>query len=252
MLHGLYMSTAGALVEEVRQDVIANNLANVNTAAYKSGTAIFRERLDEARENTHLDHRPHPVLDRLGGGVFLDEVHYSIEDGPLEPSGNPFDVALQGEGYFAVSRGGATFYSRDGRFQRAADGTLTTGSGRFALLDERGRPLRIPEGEVVFGGGGEVLVGGESVGRLRIVGGAAPGHFERIGDTLFRFTGEGEPEPAPAVVHQHFVERSDVNPIGEMVRLIQSQRAYETNMRMVRIQDSTLERAVNQLGQVQA
>ncbi len=250
MLYGVYLSTAGALAEEARQDVIANNLANINTPGFKGDTAVFRARLAEAMEKSSAaKNQRSPILDQVGGGVLLDEVSYTGMNGPLEPSSSPLDLALQGNGFFRVSDGAEEYYTRDGRFNRSADGLLATDDG-LRVLDDRGRPLRLPLGELRAGERGDLTVEGASIGRLGLSGSLDYRQFEKVGATLYRYRGAGAPPGAAPTVRQYFLERSTISPIQEMVRMIQSQRAYETNMHMIRIQDTTLERAVNSIAKM--
>lgn len=266
MLNGIYLNTAEALVEEIRQDVIANNLANIGTAGFKPDTAVFRARLREALEDpSESRFGEDALLGELGGGVFLDEVTYSRQNGALEPSSNPFDLGLDGDGFFVVAPGGTgganaaddvgdsdgtRFYTRDGRFRRAPDGLLTTLDGRFSVLDRQGGTIRVPNGVFEVRGDGEVLVDGESLAFVEIAGSLDPERFEKVGAGVFRSVGGGDPPRATATVRQGFLERSAVGPVQEMVRLIHSHRAYEMNMQMIRMQDSTLARAVNDIGRL--
>jgi flagellar basal body rod protein FlgG len=253
MLHGVYVSTAGAFVEQARIDVIANNLANANTNAYKTSTAIFRRRLEEASEDVHVGHRSDPVQDAIGGGVFLDEVSYSHATGPLQVSSDAFDVALDGDGFFAVSDGQQTLYTRDGRWRRSPDGFLTLAHQNVRLLDASGRPIAIPEGKFQVDERGAVTVDGLEFGSVGLWGSLDPGRFQRLGEGLYRYTGEpGGLEAAEPEVRQNFRELSDVNPVREMVRLVESQRAYEINMQMLKIQDGSLQQAVSQIARVTA
>ncbi len=253
MLHGIYLSAAGALIEEVRQAVIANNLANSSTDGYKSDSVSFRRRLAEAREDLipgagGLD----AGLDGLPGGVFLDEVAFSRSQGAIVPTGDSFDLALRGDGFFVVGDGRQLLYTRAGSFRRNAAGDLVTADGRFKLLGVDGNPVSVGAGEVRVGSRGEISVNGRPAGRLLVAGGLDPARFDKAGGNYFRYLGEGLPPAAAAEVIQGSLEVSDVSPVNEMVRLIQSHRAYEANLQMARIQDSTLARAASDLPRVTA
>lgn len=250
MLYGIYLNTAGAWVEESRQDVIANNLANVNTVGFKKGQALFRERLNEAKEDLQVGWKSHPLLDRLGGGVFLDEVAYSSSDGSLEYTSSDLDFALQGDGFFTLRDRltGETRFTRDGRFQRDPEGTLTTIDGRFDVMNVEDEPIRLLPGEVVVDADGTIAVNGEAGGRLKLVGSLSDLDFTRTSGGRFQYRGDpaslAEVNP---LVRQQYLERSNVNPVQEMVQLIQSGRAYEANMRMIQMQDGTLQQGVSQI-----
>ncbi len=253
MLYGMYLSAGGALVEEARQAVIANNIANSGTAGYKSDAASFRKRLTEAREGTAgSGARPDPLLEGLSGGVFLDEISFSRQPGPLFATGNPLDLAIRGDGFFAVSDGQRTLYTRSGSFRLNAAGELVTADGRFRVLGVDGRPIRLGPGKVEVGPRGTITVDGRPAGRILVAGKLDPSLFEKTGGSYFRYLGSGNPPASAAEVAQGHLEGSDVNAVGEMVKLIQSHRAYEANLQMVRIQDSTLGRSVNELGRITA
>src|ERR1041385_2808449 len=114
MLYGMYLSAAGAMVEDARQGVIANNLANASTAGFKADTAVFRKRLAEASERPGSGASSPPLGD-LSGGVFLDQVAFSRAPGSISATSNPFDMALRGDGFFAVSDGARSEERRVGK-----------------------------------------------------------------------------------------------------------------------------------------
>ncbi len=252
MNYGMYLSAAGALVEQARQDVIANNLANGNTIGYKQESAVFSERLTEAIERNDFRFEVNPVLERIGGGLFLDEIAFEKENGEFtRSSDNPFHVALQGNGLFAVTDGESTYYTRAGNFQRGPDGSLLTADGKYRVLNVEGKPIRIPENEegasnIAIDAKGVIRVGRQTIDRLKVVGDLQPGDFIKTGDNMFQARPGVEPAPSPGTcVHQHFLERSSVNPLREMTGLIESYRSYEANLRMLRTQDETLGKTVN-------
>ncbi len=254
MNYGIYLSAAGALVQDTRQSVIANNLAISLTTGFKPDRAVFSARLTEALERNDFRFDVNPVLERLGGGVFLDEIVFSKVPGEITRSSNPFHLALQGEGFFAVTDGASTYYTRAGDFQLGPDGSLLTADGQYRVLNDEGEPIRI-DGEgasnVTIDTEGVIWVGGVGVARLKIAGRLDPTQYEKVGDNLYRARPGAEPVPAPgASVHQFMLEGSAVQPIKEMVELIRSYRAFEANMRMLRIQDETMGKTVNQVAKL--
>jgi len=254
MDYGMYLSAAGALVEDARQGVIANNLANSVTAGFKPDRAIFSARLTEAREQNDVRSDINPVLERLGGGLFLDEVSPTNRQGAYTRSSNPFHVALRGDGFFAVTDGASTCYTRAGNFQLGPDGSVLTADGGHRVLSVEGQPIRL-EGEgasnVTIDDQGVMWVGERRIAQLKIVSCGDPADFVKMGDNLFQARPGVDPAPAPGTrVQQFLLEDSAVVPIEEMVALIKSYRAFEANMRMLRMQDESLGKAVNDVAKL--
>jgi flagellar basal-body rod protein FlgF len=247
MLYGMYLSAAGAIVEETRQAVIANNIANASTPGYKADTAVFRQRLTEAEKT--LEAARGGGWDGQTGGVFLDRVEYTRSRGPFIPTGQPLDMALKGDGFFTVTDGTQVLYTRAGNFARSPDGYLVTANG-WKVLGTDGKPIRLPPGEVKVGTDGALRVGGRPAGKILVAGSLDPAQFEKVGENTFRYLGTGSPAPVKAEVLQGFLENSSVGTVGELTSLIGSQRAYEANLQMARIQDESLGRATNELGRV--
>ena len=133
----------GMLNDMYKLDLISNNLSNVDTVGYKKDVAAFKTYMDRmmfsnASDNPFNNLHPIGVLE---GAVVLDEVKPVITQGPLEYTGNPYDIAINGEGFFVVDRNGATLYTRAGNFKRNAEGFLVTGRGDF-VLSENGNKIK--------------------------------------------------------------------------------------------------------------
>ncbi len=246
----MYLSAAGALIQDARQAIIANNIANASTTGYKSDEASFGQRLTEARARGEAARGAGAVQEDLTGGLALSGVEFSRTQGTLNPTGNPLDLALRGDGFFAVTDGRQVLYTRAGNFALNTKGELVTADGRYKVLGADGKPIRVGPGDVKVAADGTVQVGGRPSGRLLVAGSLDPALFRKVGGTNFRYVGSGQPAAAKAEVVQGFLEASDVSPVSEMARLIGCQRAYEANMQMARIQDITLGRGVSEAGRV--
>jgi flagellar basal-body rod protein FlgG len=254
MIYGMYLSAAGALVEDARQGVIANNLANSTTAGFRPDAVTFSARLTEAQERNDYRFDVNPVLERLGGGVFVDDIAFSKRSGAYTRSANPYHVALAGDGYFAVTDGASTTYTRAGNFQLGPDGSMVTADGGYRVLDVAGQPIRI-EGEgasdVTIDKRGVIWVGETRAAQLSVMGSVDPTAFVKVGDNRYAARPGVVPAPTPApTVHQFLLEDSAVNAVGEMVELIKSYRAFEANMRILKLQDETVGRTVNDVGKL--
>ena len=251
MLNGLYLSAMGAKVQDARADVAAHNLANVNTPAFQRDQAVFRLRLAASEERPELASCGEPRYEKVGGGVFLARIASLDEPGPLEETGQPLDVAIEGEGFLKVlSRDGASFFTRAGNLRRDDEGFLVTADGRYRVQGEGGGDLELPAGSVDINASGEIFSRGALVGKIGVVLPADPGRLRKQGDNLWTADGLVEEVPAPGRLLQGFREGSSVESVREMTEMIQAQRAYELNLRALRTQDETLGRAVNDVGRL--
>jgi flagellar basal-body rod protein FlgG len=255
MIRGIYTASSGMQVEALRQEAIANNLANLNTAGFKKDMATI-----SARENMHLKRTNNPVdkgplagtaklgIGDLGTGVLLDRFVKNFEQGDLRETENPLDMALQGEGFFTVQGAdGEKLYTRAGDFVRDGQGRLADKSGRL-VLGQNG-PITIPDGKFQVGTDGTVSIDGRTYDQLAIVKFANPDNdLSKVGDTLFRNESGVPPQPANPEVAQGMLEGANVNSVREMVEMITCLRQYEANQKALTSQDETLSKAVNEIG----
>lgn len=255
MTYGLWLSAGGLLVNEYRQAVGANNLANADTVGFKHDLAIIRQRRVESQASPEGARFGHSVFDRLSGGNWVQPTLHSFRQGDLISSSNPKDLAIQGEGFFAVSDGTTISYTRDGRFttNRASELVMVTGDGRQRLLDTSNRPIRlIPDaGEPVIASDGTVTQGETVVGRIQIAEFSDRQKLRKVGSNLFIATEGEKPHRATrSMVRSGFTERSTVNPMEALASIVEVSRAYQLNATMITLQDQTLGRAVNTVGRI--
>ena len=264
MWRGLYTAASGMITETTRTAVIANNLANVNTTGYKLDRAIDREfapmlirRINDTTRNKITDFkefsldRRAPVVGTLGLGSYTEEIATDHAQGALMTTGNPYDVAISGEGYFMVETPEGVRYTRNGNFYRAANGNLVTSDGRN-VLNAQGRPINIPATAtgVIVHQRGEIYADGLLVDTLGFVQFADRRAVLKQGDSLY-YTQEGvRPTPATGIIEQGVLERANANVISEMVELINNYRVYEADSRAVTTQDAMLDRSVNEVGRL--
>jgi flagellar basal body rod protein FlgG len=249
VLYGLYLSGSGARVENVRQDVIANNLANADTVSFKRQLAIFRERLPEVKEDNHLAQTSIAMLERIGGGAMMEGTFTQFAQGPLQKTGGSLDVALTGPGFMVVGNGQEQFLTRDGRIEPGQDGELMV-AGKPVLGVGRS-PIRIdPQKPVEIAPDGSIRQGEKTVGRLLTVNVGEPEKLQAHGKGLYRLPADGRTQPAQTLVRQGYLEQSAVQPLKELVALIESQRTFEANINMMKFQDTTLGRLVNDVPRV--
>lgn len=249
MIYGLYLSASGVLANSYRQDVIANNLANSETVGFKRDLATFRERLTEAQER-RMDPRTNSneLLEGLGGGITIGGGGIDTAQGELESTGNNLDVAIQGNGYFAVRDGAKTYLTRNGNFQADRQGRLITNGGQ-QVLDEKQKPIVLTApGPAEVANDGTISQNGQAVAKIGVFAPADASQLEKQGKTLF--AGGGKLQPTAATIRSQFLERSNVDPTIELVALMDAQRQLEANANMIRYQDQTLARLVNDVGKI--
>lgn len=240
MPYGLYIAAEGAQAQAKRLEVIANNLANVDTAGFKRQLAIFQARYAEAIEQGETIPGSGSIND-IGGGILVSQTSTDFAPGPMEQTGLPTDVALEGEGFFLVQKDTETYLTRAGNFRLTSQGELVTQQG-YAVLGEDGNPIVLPQSTQAFeiSPSGEIAQGGFRRG-LAVVKTDNQDTLERVGENLFRSSGESEPvPPSQRRVLQGFLERSGVRPAMEMIELIEASRLVEANLNLVKAQDQML------------
>lgn len=224
-----------------RMDIAANNLANVNTTGFKADGML----LDEAdRTNAHAEEAPTNIRFVRDIGLMRD-----MRQGEIAMTGNPLDVAIEGEGFFMVQGpNGQQLYTRDGAFSLAGDGRLVTSDG-FPVLNGGGAPIVLdPQGETPsIGRDGAIRVAGVEAGRIGVVSFTAPGALLKVGDNLWDAQGQRSGE-FEGVVVQGSLEGSNVRPVVELTRLIEISRAYQSAAKIVSNTDELRQRAIQQLG----
>ncbi len=232
MLRGIERLANDMKARILGQELIANNLANVNTAGFKSQRA-FKAILNESvsASNTTL------------------RLYTSFEQGPIEQTDRPLDVAINGEGFFVIQTPYGERYTRCGAFTLSQSGILTTLSGEPVLGN--GGPIPIDGQQVTIGKDGTIYVDGDEVGTLRIVRFEDPQGLLREGN---RFAAGKQPpipiNPEETEIIQGALERSNVNPIDEMVEMINLHRNFETAQRSIKLQDQSARQLIEQAGRI--
>jgi flagellar basal-body rod protein FlgF/flagellar basal-body rod protein FlgG len=250
MPYGLYLSAEGAHAQATRLEVIAHNLANVDTVGFKRELATFQARYAEETEQGH-DYPGSGSINDVGGGVLVQGTKTDFSPGPLSRTGLPTDMAIQGEGFFLVGRDGETFLTRAGNFLVNGQGQLVTqyGGQEFAVLTDAGTPvLLFPEAgpwELTPSG---VIHQAGTMQALAVVKPESLGDLVRVGENVFKPLSEPLPvAPRDRRVLSGYLEMSGVEPTTEMVDLIEASRAVEANLNMMQAQDEMLSGLVNRL-----
>ena len=251
MLYGLYLSSAGMMVQRHRLDAIANNMANVNTASFKRDVAIFRTRPVESQASPSGFTYREPVLDQLGGGTFVNPTHTEFAQGEVEVTDRPLDVCIKCSGFLPVQGAdGQVFYTRDGRLAIDESDQLIMATGGRPVLDSTGRPIQVDRTkETTIGPDGTITQAGAVVGQLELTDFENLHALRKVGENLYANpTGATGTMRRPELI-SGAVEKSTVDPVKELTGMIEAQRAYEANATMIRLQDQTLGRVINNLPQ---
>ncbi|MEL7540853.1 MAG: flagellar hook-basal body complex protein [Pseudomonadota bacterium] len=224
------LSRQDGLLKELQ--VVANNIANTNTTGYKTDRAVFAEYVMATGPNT-----PSLSMGGLAGHSF------DLTQGTVKFTGGQFDLAIQGDGFFAVETDAGQRLTRAGAFQISADGELIASDGA-KVLSNGGGPIQIPpdaEG-VSIAGDGTISADGQVIDQVGVF--IANGQLQRQTDT--RFTAEGGSQPAEfATVLQGALEASNVSPVLEMARMIEVQRAYEAGQAALEKEDQRITQLIS-------
>lgn len=254
-MNPLYIAATGMVAQQQRVDVIANNLANMNTTGYQRRRASFNDLLYEDQKRPNNKHsRADGIVPggvKAGLGVHTASFYRVVEQGNLAQTGSPFDLAIQGSGYMQVTlANGETGYTRAGAFQLNQNGQLVTHDG---LPLSAG--ITIPPGtlEVTVNNSGQVLASFEgqaqpqNLGQINLVRFPNEGGLKAIGDSLFQeTTSSGAPlvgvagSPGFGSILQGFLETSNVNPVEEIANMVKAMRAYELSSKVVQTADQMM------------
>jgi len=256
MMRSLWISKTGMEAQQTQLDTISNNLANASTNGYKRSHAVFEDlmyqNLRQAGANS-TDQTTLPTGLQLGLGTRAVATSRSFNQGNLQQSSNPLDLAVSGQGFFEVQMpDGTTGYTRDGSFQVSPTGTLVTNNG---LTVQPGITIPANATSVSVAEDGTVSVVLPStttpatVGKLSIANFINPPGLEPRGQNIYAETAaSGTPTTGTAglnglgTIKQGFVETSNVNVVEELVGMIQTQRAYELNSKAIKTSDDMLAR----------
>lgn len=279
MIRGLYTGASGMQAQQHRLDALANNLANVDVTGYKKDTSIhkaFPEMLIRRFDDSGVHRFPlgsvdsAPIVGKLGTGVEYNESYTVFTQGSLKQTESPFDMALEKEGFFSVETNNGERYTRNGSFTLGKEGYLLTKDG-YKVLGENG-PIQIKSNNFTIDENGNIFQNRdfaddperlvsmdentwentELVDTLKIVGFSGHGNrfIKKEGNSFWKatvdsgsaeiITGTDRPK-----VRQGFLEGSNVNSVTEMVNMIEVNRAYEANQKVITTQDGLLDKLIN-------
>lgn len=259
MLRGLYTAYTGMLNEQYRMDIMSNNLANADTVGFKKEgstsqaySEVMAVKIKDTTENPNTPKR----LGNMSLGVKIGETYTDFSQGSLRDTGNTYDLALSGDGFFNIeftNKAGetSTKYTRAGNFTLTKDGYLTTKDGDY-VLGENGRiQLSTTAGNTVIAEDGSIYQDDELVAKLKITEFEDTNYLTHYGESMWDAKeGAVANDATDFRIHQGYVEMSNISVVTEMVNMISIQRQYEANQKLITTYDESLDKSVNQVGRV--
>lgn len=269
MVRGLYTAATGALVAQANVDTIANNLANASTAGFKRTlmqiqsypkTDLYRNQTDPGQlPNAYVAGVPaHELVGQLGAGSYVYDTPAQFDQGAVQETGNPLDVALQGGGFLSVrtpqnqlayTRAGSLVINAQGQLMTTRGDTVLDTGGNAITVNPQNGPITIDKtGNIIQGGAAGAGQPGARVAQLGITEFGNTAALRPQGDTNFTDAGANPTPAATTTVIQGSVETSNADVVRSMVDLIANQRWFEANIKMIQTQDQTTQAAVTTVG----
>ena len=245
MIDGVKKMARDMSVKVLRQELVANNLANVNTPGFKTQrafTAVLKKSM--GAEAAQVGERAR------GEGGLATSIYTSFEQGRIEYTHRSLDLAIDGEGFFVVDTPYGERFTRSGSFTLTEAGLLATYGGNLVM--GQGGPIAIQGGEIEITPDARVSVDGEEVDTLKIVTFSAPENLARSGNTFASTTEPyNEVDFTRTQVVQGALERSNVNPIDEMVEMIALHRGFEADQQSIRLQIDASKKLLERVGDIE-
>lgn len=257
MVRGLYTAYTGMVNQQKRLDTITNNLANASTNGYKREGATakaFSEYLTVKANDRTVGYITEPI-GHMSLGVKIGENYTDYSQGSFKSTGNTYDLAIEGNGFFSISftnKNGeqSIKYTRDGEFTIDSEGTLRTKDGDY--VQGEGGDIYIPTDatSVAITSTGEIYADGDYVDTISIVDFEDYNYLKKYGENMYETVDGAVQKDTGALIHQGYLETSNINVVSEMVEMITISRAYESSQKAVQTADSMLDKAVNEVGRV--
>ena len=234
MYKGIYIALSGAVLKRRNMDIFAQNVANANTPGYKKERIAFKDYIVPVDNKRDLTDTGRVMAD-------LSKSTIDFSSGTIQRTGNSLDLAINGEGFFALEQGR---YTRNGNFMISSDGYLATKDGVKVLGD--GGPIAVQGSTVDISPSGEILVDEAPVGKVKIVDFPDTGVLKKVGGGMFATEETGE--TVTAHVSQGFLEESNVNAIQEMVQMLVATREFESYQKLIHSFDEAASKTINEMG----
>ncbi len=259
MVQGIDTAASGMVSVLALNDILANNLANINTPGFKQSIATFKNfqdvlvnQMDASKDNQKNSEEPGSI----STGNTLDSTTLDFKQGGIKATGNPLDLAINGDGFFVVETPDGEAYTRNGNFVRSQDGTITTIDG-FALAGENGSiSLDLKNAgmkDLKIDSQGNIELKGQQIGKIKIVDFQDRNVLEPIGNSLLKPSNGQAGSPIDAAnfeLNQGTLESANSNVVECMVNSITGMRTYETLGKIIESANRTLGKSVNEVGRI--
>lgn len=248
MIKGLYTAASGMEALEKKSNIRANNLANANSTAFKKSDTVTSS-FPELLLNKIEANSSNEEVGEISTGAFLEKSFKDLRQGDLQKTDNKLDFAIQGAGFFEVETEAGVRYTRAGNFSLNNNSELVTQTGK-PVLDVNGNRIQFISGQdfsidqkgaIHFNNG---LEGAE----IALVNFENPAALSQEGDNLYQAQAGNTAYEADAVIAQGYLENSNVKIVEEMVKMIKTNRHYESNQKVIRTLDESLEKVINEVG----
>lgn len=257
LVRGLFTAYTGMLNEQKRLDIISNNLANSATVGFKE-ESVTNQSFDEMLTLKIKDGSENFVNRGIGSmslGVKLGEVYTNYKQGSLRPTGNTYDLGIEGNGFFNVrtvdKNGTETIrYTRKGQFTINQEGYIVDSNGNHLQGTSGDLQISTEASEVVIDALGNVYADGSFVDTIPLTDFENYDYLTKYGETMYTALEDAVEIESTGTMQQGFTEQSNVNVVSEMVEMITISRAYEANQKVIQTVDGMLDRAVNQVAKV--
>lgn len=247
MIKGIFASGSGMQPRMLRLEVLANNLANIDTTGFKKEN-IFVQVLNETNNLS-------ATANATGKGELagLDVKQFTdFSAGSMRPTNNPLDIAIEGNGFFVIETPRGIRYTRNGNFMLAADGTVVTLQGQ-PVMGSGGKIQfpqlqKITDGKLAISENGEITLNQTAIGKFKIVDFENLTKLKKEGSSVFVAPDDERPrevENSTTKIRQGYLEESNVEGIAEMIAMVELNRSFESDQKSIQYQDGTLERAMD-------
>lgn len=257
MVRGIDIAATGMVSLSHYHDIIANNLANINTPGFKQTLASFKnvENLEVSKIDAAQGFKNNESPGIVSAGSVLDSTTFDFKQGSVKTTGNPLDLAIQGDGFFAVRTPDGDAYTRNGSFIKGEDGGITTIEG-YPLIGESGNPLSVSTNnfdakKLRILSNGDLEINKEIVDKVKIVDFNDKSQLKALGGSLFKSVKENNIKDAENYqITQGSLESSNANVIESMIKSIDAMRTYEFLSKNIETVNRGLSKTVNEVGRL--